>query len=117
MIKWQEFVPVLLSIGVIISVAVLRNQSKLIAAITATMPLNIPLALWIVYASAGDERRSMADFSLGMLLGGISTLGFLIVVWLATRTGFKLMSIILLGYTAWGVILLVLIGLRKLFSW
>lgn len=117
MIKWQELFPVLISIGVIVSVAVLQKQSKLVAAITATMPLNIPLALWVVYASAGGDRKSMAEFSLGMLLGGIPTLGFLVVAWLAARYGFKLVPLILLGYAAWGLILGTLIGLRKLWGW
>jgi hypothetical protein len=117
MIKWQEVIPVLISIGIIISVAILQRQSKVIAAITATMPINIPLALWIVYTSVGGDRKSMADFSLGMLLGGIPTLAFLIVTWLTVRSGLKLEAVLLLGYSAWSVMLLALIGLRKLFGW
>lgn len=35
--------PVLVSIGIIIAVAVLRNVNKQFAAIVATMPINIPL--------------------------------------------------------------------------
>jgi hypothetical protein len=117
MARWQPYIPVLISIGIIISVAILQKQSKVVAAITATMPINIPLALWIVYASVGGDRQAMADFSLGMLLGGIPTLGFLIVVWLAVRAGLKLEAVLLLGYGVWGVLLLGLIGLRKLFGW
>ena len=42
--RWQDILPVLLSIIVIIAVAVLEKQSKFIAAITATMPLTAALA-------------------------------------------------------------------------
>ena len=50
--KLQDILPVLVSIAVIVLVAVVEKQSKLIAAITATMPMTAPLALWIVYSSA-----------------------------------------------------------------
>lgn len=49
----------MLSIVVTILVAVLEKQSKLAAAITATMPLIIDLAFWIVYASADGERTEI----------------------------------------------------------
>ena len=48
--KLQDAVPVLLSTLIIVLVAILEKQSKLFAALTATMPLNAPLALWIVYS-------------------------------------------------------------------
>jgi hypothetical protein len=37
--------PVLTSIAVILLVAVLRERSRTVAALLATMPINIPLAL------------------------------------------------------------------------
>ena len=111
--KWQQHVPVLISIGILITVAILQRQSKTIAAIAATMPLNIPLALWIVYASAEGERRAVAEFSQGMLLGGISTLAFLIATWLAARAGLKLGPLLLVSYGVWGGVLLTMLGLRR----
>ena len=42
--KTQDILPVILSIVVIILVAVFEKQSKLFAALTATMPLTAPLA-------------------------------------------------------------------------
>ena len=68
----QDVVPVLLSIVVIILVAVLEKQSKLFAALTATMPLTAPLALWIVYSSNGGEKEAVSNFSLSLLLGLLS---------------------------------------------
>ena len=67
--KSQDVLPVVLSIIVIILVAVLEKQSKLFAAITATMPLGVPLALWIVYSSSGGEKEAVSSFTLSMLLG------------------------------------------------
>ena len=111
--KWPQYLPVLISIGILITVAVLQRQSKTIAAIAATMPLNLPLALWIVYASAEGERQTVAEFSQGMLLGGISTLAFLIAAWLAARAGLKLGLLLFVSYGVWGVALLMMMGLRR----
>lgn len=99
--KLQDVVPVLVSIVVIILVAVLEKQSKLVAAISAVMPLTAPLALWIVYSSSGGERGAMIQFSQGLMLGLIPTFGFLIAVWLAARAGMRLVPMLLSGYAVW----------------
>jgi len=112
--KSQDIVPVLLSIVVIILVAVLKNQSRLFAALTATMPLATPLALWIVYSSNSGDKQVVSQFSLSLLLGVLPTLAFLITVWLAARAGMKLVPIILTGYSVWGVGALILYLLRNI---
>ena len=73
--KTQDIVPVLLSIIVIILVAVIEKQSKLAAAITATMPIGATLALWIVYSANEGERKTMEQFSIGLLVGIIISSG------------------------------------------
>jgi hypothetical protein len=110
--KWNEVLPVFLSIVVIILVAVLEKQSKLLAAITATMPLTIPLALWIVYSSSQGERGAMVQFTQSLALGLVPTLAFTIALWLGAKAGLKLVPIILSGYAVWAAVLLVLIFLR-----
>ena len=101
--KSQDILPVLLSILVIILVAVLEKQSKLFAALTATMPLAAPLALWIVYSSNVGDKTAISQFSLHLLLGLLPTLAFLITVWLAARAGLKLVPMILMGYGVWAI--------------
>lgn len=101
--KTQDILPVLLSIVVIVLVAVLEKQSKLFAALTATMPLTAPLALWIVYSFNAGDKTVMSQFSLSLLLGLLPTLAFLITVWLAARAGMKLGPIILTGYGVWAI--------------
>jgi len=112
--KSQDIVPVVLSIVVILLVAVLEKQSKLFAALTATMPLTAPLALWIVYSSNAGEKEAVSNFSLSLLLGLLPTMAFLITVWLAARAGMKLMPMILSGYGVWGVGALILYFFRNL---
>ncbi len=110
--KSQDIIPVVASIAVIVLVALLEKQSKLIAAITAVMPITAPLALWIVYTSTGGERMAMAQFTLSLALGLIPTLAFLIAVHLAARAGLKLIPMLLVGYTVWGAGVGTLIALR-----
>lgn len=109
----QDVVPVLLSIIVIILVAVLEKQSKLFAALTATMPLTAPLALWIVYASNAGEKTAVTNFSLSLLLGLLPTLAFLVTVWFAARAGMKLVPMVVTGYSVWGAGALILYLLRN----
>jgi hypothetical protein len=112
--KWNDFLPVVISILVIILVAVLEKYSKLFAAITATMPLSAPLALWIVYASSQGDQAAVQEFTSGLLMGIVPTLAFLVAVWLAARAGMKLAPILLLGYAVWGGVLLAIVGVRRL---
>ena len=74
--KLQDAVPVLLSILIIVLVAILEKQSKLFAALTATMPLTAPLAVWIVYSSNAGEKTAVTQFSLSLLLGVLPTFAF-----------------------------------------
>jgi hypothetical protein len=112
--KSQDVIPVVLSILVIILVAVLEKQSKLFAALTATMPLTAPLALWIVYSSNAGEKTAVSNFSLSLLLGLLPTLAFLITVWSAARAGMKLGPMILIGYSVWGIGALILYLFRNI---
>lgn len=111
--KSQEIIPVVLSILVIVLVAVLEKQSKLFAALTATMPLASPLALWIVYSSNAGDKVAVSQFSLSLLLGLLPTMAFLLTVWLAARAGMKLAPMIMMGYGVWAVGALVLYLLRE----
>jgi hypothetical protein len=111
--KLNEVMPVLISIVVIITVAVVQKQSKVIAAVTATMPVTIPLALWIVYTSTKGERKEIERFTGGMISGIIPTVAFVIAIWLATRIGLKLAPTILVGYFTWGLTLAGILAVRR----
>ncbi|MCC6957086.1 MAG: hypothetical protein IT316_09875 [Anaerolineales bacterium] len=114
--KVSGILPVMISILVIITVAVVQKQSKLIAAVTATMPVTIPLSLWIVYAGAGGNPLAMQEFTRGMLNGIIPTVAFVVAIWLGARVGMKLTALIILGYAAWAVTLAGLLLARRFLS-
>ena len=102
-LKIQDIFPVLASMVIIILVAIIERQSRFAAAITAVMPIGATLALWIVYAANNGDRHIMTDFSQGLLLGILPTIGFLIVAWLAARAGLKLFPMLMAGYGVWGI--------------
>jgi hypothetical protein len=112
-LKTQDILPVLLSIVVIILVAVLEKQSKFAAAVTATMPIGATLAIWIVYSANRGDQQTMQDFSVGLLVGIIPTIGFLFAAWFAFRAGMKLLPMLLVGYAVWGTLLGVMILIRR----
>jgi hypothetical protein len=114
--KTQDILPVLLSIAVIILVAILEKQSKLIAALTATMPLAAPLALWIVYSSNDGNKTAVTQFSLSLVIGLLPTLAFLVTVWLAARAGMKLAPMLATGYGVWALGATILYLFRSVFG-
>jgi hypothetical protein len=116
MMKWHEVFPVIISMGVIILVAFLQKQSKLIAAVTATMPVTIPLALWIVYSSTQGDQQAVEKFSQGLAFGIIPTVAFAIALWILARLGLKLVPMIIVAYAVWAATLALVLGLRRLFS-
>lgn len=113
-IAWQRVLPVIVSILVIIAVAIVRQYSKTLAAITATMPINIPLAMWIVFSGSENDPQTRIDFTEGMLTGIFPTVIFLIVIFLTTRAGWTLIPTLIAGYIVWGAALLLLLGLRRM---
>jgi hypothetical protein len=112
-LKTQDILPVLVSIAVIILVAVLEKQNKFAAAITATMPIGATLAIWIVYSANSGDQQTMKDFSVGLLMGIIPTIGFLFAAWLSFRAGLKLLPMLITAYAVWGILLGVIVLIRR----
>ena len=103
----QKILPVATSIGIILLVAVLRERSRTLAAIFATMPINMPLAIWVVASGVGDEQLNpvIALLTRNMLIGFIPTFVWLGIVFLAMRAGWQLIPAILTGYAIWAALI------------
>jgi hypothetical protein len=113
-IQMQRILPVIVSILIIIVVAILRQYSRTFAAIVATMPINVPLALWIVYSGDAVDREAIVEFTQNLLIGMPPTFVFVLVAWLAARAGWSLVPMIAAGYAAWGITLLLSFAARSL---
>lgn len=108
----QQWLPVGISILIIIAIAVIQSYSKTFAAITATMPLAIPLALWIVYAANRDNPAAITEFTGSLVLGVIATLIFAVALWLASRAGMGLVAMLATAYLAWAASVGLYLALR-----
>ena len=101
----RQILPVIISMAIIILVAILRNYSKSLAAILATMPINIPLSLWIIYSGEGGTTTAVVDYSVALVYNIFPTVVFIIVTWLAFRAGWSLLPTLGVGYLTWAVLL------------
>ena len=112
----QRLFPVLASIGIIVVVAVLRDRSRAAAAVLATMPINIPLALWVVSSGANGDARVMADFVRSLIIGLLPAFVWLGIVFVTLRAGWNLWPAMGVGYAVWGVLIaaLFLAGVLRL---
>ena len=113
-IDWSRVAPVLISIGIIILIAIVRQYSKTFAAIAATMPLNIPLGMWIVYSGSEDRQAAMTEFSQAAAMNIIPTLVFLIVAWQLSKAGYSVIPTIVIGYITWAICLGLIFLIRAL---
>lgn len=109
---WQRIIPVGISIGVLIAVTVLREYSKPLSAITATMPLNLALAMWIVYSGEKGNRAALLQFNGELLLHVWQPVLFVFSCWLAARAGWSFPAVLIAGYVTWALAVVVILGLR-----
>lgn len=110
-INWPKIIPVVTSIAVILLVAALRERSRALAAVLATMPINIPLALWVVSSGSNNDTQIMADFARSLLITLIPSWAWLLVVFVAIRAGWNLWLAIGAGYGVWAMLIAILFWL------
>lgn len=103
--SFQKLFPVVTSIAIIIVVAVLRDRSRAVAAVLATMPINIPLALWVVASGSESNPQMMADFVRSLLVSLVPSFIWLGIVFLAVRAGWNVLAAIGAGYAVWAILI------------
>lgn len=111
-IDWSRVTPVLISIGIIIIIAIVRQYSRTVAAIVVTMPINIPLGMWLVYGGSDDPHAALAEFNEALILNFVPTIVFLIVAWQLAKAGHSALSTIVLSYIVWAVCLGIILLIR-----
>ncbi len=115
-IDWQRVAPVLVSIGIIILVAIVRSYSRALTVILATMPINIPLAMYIVSSGNPEDKEGFADFVGGLIIGLIPTIFFLFIAYFTARAGWGIWSILIAGYIGWAICLGVVLLVQRLIA-
>ena len=105
--NFQKLLPVATSIVIILIVAVLREKSRTLAAIFGTMPINMPLAMWLVFSTSDSatSAETMSHFTGSLITGLFTSVVWLLVVYVLLRLGYSLLVAILGGYAVWGVLI------------
>lgn len=115
-IAWDRWLPVVVSICILIVIAILRDYNKSFAAIAAVMPINVPLGMWIVYAGSDDKQAALTEFSQALFVNILPTIGFMVVAWQMSKSGYGLVPTIAAGYAVWAVGIGLIFLLRGLLS-
>ncbi|MCX6050426.1 MAG: hypothetical protein NT075_35470 [Chloroflexi bacterium] len=108
--SFARSLPVIVSILTILTVAFLRERSRTLAVIFGTMPINLPLTLWITFGGATDSVATIAAFVRSLVLGLLATFLWLAVVWLVVRIGWGLLAAVASAYAVWGVLIAVFLA-------
>ena len=103
--SFQKTFPVITFIIIILIVAALRDRSRALAAVLATMPINVPLALWVISSSSSGDPKQMVEFTRSLIISLIPTFIWLGIVFLAIRAGWSLFAAIGAGYGVWAVLI------------
>jgi len=114
-VDWGRVLPVIVSILIILAVAIVRDQSKALAVILATMPINIPLALWVISSGSTFQQTDFVPITRGLIFGLIPALAFTAILYFAARAGWSLVPMLAAGYAGWALLLFVgyLLGFFK----
>jgi hypothetical protein len=103
--NWQKALPVITSVLIILVVAFLRDRSKTLATIFATMPINMPLALWVLVGSGPEDSAVSAEYVRALGVGLVPAFLWLGVVYFGLRFGWSLIGAICAGYAVWAVLM------------
>ncbi|MBC7263418.1 MAG: hypothetical protein H5T64_03560 [Chloroflexi bacterium] len=95
---------ILISMVVITTVSLIGDRWRVLGGIIASMPLTIPLTLWIVFSNTGGDYVLSAEFARAATIGLVATFAFAVTSWWALRQGWPIARVILVGYTAWGLV-------------
>ena len=112
--NWQKTFPVIISILIILLVAVLRDRSKTLATLFATMPINMPLALWVIASGGANDTADMSGYVRNFIIALVPGFIWLGMVYILLKVGWGLLGAILGGYAVWGIIIVALIRLKVL---
>lgn len=110
----KKMLPVLISIAIIITVALLRERSRTLAAVLVTLPINIPLSMWIVARGNAGNTKIIYDFARSTVIGMGITQVWILIVFFALRAGWTLPAALASAYGVWIVLIAVLFMSRVL---
>jgi len=89
------------SIGIIILAGIVGSRYPSLTGVIASMPLTVPLSLWVVHQGSGGDYGVVSRLVSGMLWGIVLTLLFVLAVKAAFDRKVPVGPAILIGYGVW----------------
>jgi len=103
-----------ISMVIIIAITLIGDRWRGLGGIIATMPLTIPMTLIIVFLNTNRDPIATSEFLRSAVGGVVATCVFTLVAWLTMRQRWPIGWVLVSGYGAWGVTLLVWQGVAWL---
>jgi hypothetical protein len=94
----EKLLPTFISISLLLAITLLKDRSKAIASVLAIAPVNIVLALIILYGKFNGDSHALAPVLRNMAVGILGTLLWLVTAFLILRAGITLWVAIPAGY-------------------
>ena len=105
---------ILVGCALITAVALISDRSRALAGIVGTAPINIPIILWIIWGKSDDDYVNLQEVSRSMLLGIVSTAGFIALCWFGFNRRWPFVTTLAVGYLVWAAIVFGPTLLRRL---
>ena len=86
---------------ILVIVAFIGERYRNIAGLLTSMPLQIPLAMWIVYTSTGGQSEQTAQFARAAFYGIVPTAMFCLTCWLVLAKGWPFPRVVMTAYGVW----------------
>jgi uncharacterized membrane protein YwzB len=112
----HKLTQVVLAMTIITLVTWVGERYRGAAGVLATMPLTIPITLAIVFQNTGGDHARVAEFTQAAVIGIVGTVCFLLAAWWAVTRHYSLPAVIVVGYGAWAIVLIVERTILQLFA-
>jgi hypothetical protein len=90
-----------LSFLVLTLITIVGERNRGVAGFLAAMPVQIPLAIWLIFASTGGNIEKTTEFARAAFFGIIPTGIFCLTAWAALNRGLNLPKVYVLAYGIW----------------
>ena len=97
----MQVVAILVSIGIIILASIIGSRYPSLIGVIASMPLTVPLSIWVVHQGSGGDYGVMSRLVSGTLWGLILTLLFVLAVKMVFDRKLPVGPAIIIGYGVW----------------
>lgn len=91
----------IIGVLVLISVSLLQKRYPFLAAITSSMPVMVPITLWMLLSDNGNNSTEGFEYTSSLVIGVFATLCFVLGCLVALSYRLDVWLVFALGWSAW----------------